>query len=405
MLANPTAEMAHAPRTNTGSITALLPIMAAVAVAFLIIGFALPVLPLHVHLGLGLSTFVVGLVTGSQFVASLLSRVWAGQFSDTRGAKRAVIVGLVAAVVAGLLYLLSLAFTGAPLLSVGILLSGRALLGAAESFIITGAAAWGLALAGPENAGRVIAWVGMAMFAAMAVGAPIGTALYAAGGFVAVALATGVVPLIALLLVARMRSVTARRGAGAGFMKVARAVWMPGLGSALSSIGFGAMIAFSSLLATQRGWDPVWLTFSAFAFALVAARLFFGHVPDRLGGAKVALVCLIAEAAGLAVMSLAPSHVTAAAGAALTGFGYALVYPGLGVEAVRRAPPRSRGLAMGAYTVFLDVALGFGSPLLGLIAGWAGLSAVFLASAVLVLCATGVATRLLISTAVPSERS
>ena len=279
------------------------------------------------------------------------------------------------------------------------------MLGAAESFIITGAAAWGLALAGPENAGRVIAWVGMAMFAAMAVGAPIGTALYAAGGFVAVALATGVVPLIALLLVARMRSVTARRGAGAGFMKVARAVWMPGLGSALSSIGFGAMIAFSSLLATQRGWDPVWLTFSAFAFALVAARLFFGHVPDRLGGAKVALVCLIAEAAGLAVMSLAPSHVTAAAGAALTGFGYALVYPGLGVEAVRRAPPRSRGLAMGAYTVFLDVALGFGSPLLGLIAGWAGLSAVFLASAVLVLCATGVATRLLISTAVPSERS
>ena len=143
----------------------------------------------------------------------------------------------------------------------------------------------------------------------------------------------------------------------------------------------------------------------ATAFALVAARLFFGHVPDRLGGAKVALVCLVVEAAGLAVMSLAPSHVTAAAGAALTGFGYALVYPGLGVEAVRRAPPRSRGLAMGAYTVFLDVALGFGSPLLGLIAGGAGLSAVFLASAVLVLCATGVATRLLISTAVPSERS
>ena len=50
-----------------------------------------------------------------------------------------------------------------------------------------------------------------------------------------------------------------------------------------------------------------------------------------------------------------------------------------------RAPAQSRGLAMGAYTVFLDVALGFGSPLLGLLAGWAGLGSVFLASALAVL--------------------
>src|SRR5947207_10245249 len=405
MLANPTAEMAHAPRTNTGSITALLPIMAAVAVAFLIIGFALPVLPLHVHLGLGLSTFVVGLVTGSQFVASLLSRVWAGQFSDTRGAKRAVIVGLVAAVVAGLVYLLSLAFTGAPLLSVGILLSGRALLGAAESFIITGAAAWGLALAGPQNAGRVIAWVGMAMFAAMALGAPAGTALYLHGGFAAVAIATAAIPLLTILLVAPLASTAVQRGASAGFMKVAGAVWLPGLGSALSSVGFGAMIAFSSLLAMQRGWTPVWVSFSAFAAALVAGRLFFGHVPDRLGGARVALVCIFIEGAGLALMWLAGDHTLAAIGAALAGFGYSLVYPGLGVEAVRAAPPQSRGLAMGAYTVFLDIALGLGSPLLGLVAGFAGFGAVFLASSIVVFCAAAVAVRLLVSPAPRKEAS
>ena len=58
-------------------------------IAFLIIGFVLPVLPLHVHLGLGLSTFIVGVVTGSQFVASVISRVWSGRFADRRGAKQA----------------------------------------------------------------------------------------------------------------------------------------------------------------------------------------------------------------------------------------------------------------------------------------------------------------------------
>src|SRR3954453_16222228 len=108
-----------------GSAIALLPIMAVVAIAFLIIGFVLPVLPLHVHHGLGLSTFIVGVVTGSQFVASLITRVWAGQFADRRGAKRAVILGLFAAFVSGLLYLASLAFTAMPFLSVSILLAGR----------------------------------------------------------------------------------------------------------------------------------------------------------------------------------------------------------------------------------------------------------------------------------------
>jgi MFS family permease len=386
-------------------IVALLPIMAVVAIAFLIIGFLLPVLPLHVHLGLDLSTFVVGAVTGSQFLASLLSRVWAGRFADSRGAKRAVVLGLLAAAVSGALYLVSIGFTGMPWVSVSVLLAGRALLGAAESFIITGAATWGLAVAGPQNAGRVIAWVGMAMFAAMAVGAPVGMSLYTLGGFAVVAAATALIPLLTLLLVVPLRSVSAPRGQPAGFLKVLAAVWMPGAGSALSSLGYGAMLAFSSLLATERGWNPVWLTFTAFALALVAARLFFGHVPDRLGGAKVALACIMIEAVGLALLWLAPSPVVAALGGALTGFGYSLVYPGLGAEAVRRAPSQSRGLAMGAYTVFLDVALGFGSPALGLIAGWAGLSTAFLATTISVAGASVIAVRLLASSALQEEPS
>src|SRR3954465_13228693 len=103
-------------------VAALFPIMAVVFAAFLIIGLALPVLPLHVHQGLGFGTFVVGLVAGSQFAVSLISRVWSGQYADRRGAKRSVVIGLLIAAVAGLLYLLSLHFVDAPWVSVAILL-------------------------------------------------------------------------------------------------------------------------------------------------------------------------------------------------------------------------------------------------------------------------------------------
>ena len=202
-------------------------------------------------------------------------------------------------------------------------------------------------------------------------------------------------PLVTVLFIGRLARTPAQESKRADFAKIAGAVWMPGIGSALSSIGFGAMLAFSSLLFTERGWTPIWLPFSAFALALVAARVTLGHLPDRVGGAKVALVSVLIEAAGLVLIWLATGPALAATGAALTGFGYALVYPGLGAEAVRRAPPQSRGLAMGAYTVFLDVALGFGSPLLGIIAGWHGLGAVFLASAILVLAGAVFATILL----------
>ena len=227
--------------------------------------------------------------------------------------------------------------------------------------------------------------------------APLGTAIYSAGGFASVAIAATLIPLVTILLIAPLSPVLPQHGTKPPLKTVAAGVWLPGFGSALSSIGFGAIIAFGSLLAAQRGWSPVWLVFTSFAVSLVAARLLLGHVPDQLGGARVALVCALIEAAGLALIWLAAGRVSAAAGAALAGFGYSLVYPGLGVEVVRRAPPQSRGLAMGAYTIFLDVALGFGSPVLGLIAGRFGLDTAFLVSALIALGAATISIRLLFS--------
>src|SRR5919202_2802468 len=185
---------------------ALAPIMVVVLVAYLIIGLAMPVLPLYVHQELGLSTFMVGVAAGVEFAAALVSRFWAGRYADTRGAKRAMVVGLAMGAVSGLLYLLSLRFAHAPATAIVILLVGRVFLGGAESFVITGALSQGLALGGPRNAGKVIAWVGTALWAAYGAGAPAGTLLYDRFGFVSTALATTALPLVALLFVAPLPS-------------------------------------------------------------------------------------------------------------------------------------------------------------------------------------------------------
>jgi len=379
---------------DTGA--ALLPIMGVIFVAFLVIGLAMPVLPLHVHARLGFGTFAVGVVAGIQFSAALVSRPWAGHYADRWGAKRAVVVGVFAAAASGLLYLLSLHFLDAPGMSVVILCLGRALLGGAESVIITGGVSWGLALVRPQSTGKVIAWIGASMFGAFAIGAPLGSALYAVYGFVAIAGATTLAPLVTLLLMSPIPAVMPLAQVGRpSFTKVIGVIWGPGLGSGLSSVGFGAITAFVVLLFAQHGWSHGWLAYSAFATVFILARLVFGHLPDKIGGARVALACVLIEAAGQALIWLAQRPEIALVGAALSGLGYSLIYPGLGIEAVRRVPPQSRGLAMGAYTAFLDVALGFGTPALGLIAGGAGLGAVFLVSTLAALGSAAVAITLL----------
>lgn len=378
----------HAERSVT---LTLLPIMAAVMAGFLVIGVALPVLPLHVHDDLGFGTFVVGLVAGSQFAASLFSRVWAGSFADRHGSKRAVMVGLLGAATAGALYLASLAFSD-PTISVAVLLVGRAVLGAAESFIITGGVSWGMRLVEAAHAGKVIAWIGTAMFLTLAMGGPLGTLLFSGQGFAAVAWLTTLVPVAVLLLLSRAPAVAPKRnGKSSFFGNIARQVWLPGIAAALSSIGYCAILAFSSLHYAQQNWHPIWLAFSAFGAALIVARLTLGHLPDRRGGASTALAFVIVQALGLALIWLARGPVVATAGAALAGLGYSLVYPGLGVEAVRRIEPESRGLAMGLYTAFLDLAMGLGSPALGLVADAGGVGSVFLVSALTVLLAAGIA--------------
>ena len=158
------------------------------------------------------------------------------------------------------------------------------------------------------------------------------------------------------------------------------------------------MTAFAAILFASHSWT-VWPAVTTFAFAFIAARLFLGHLADRIGGAKVALVFVLIESAGLASTWLASTFELALLGIALTGFGYSLVYPAFGVEAVRRAPPQNRGLAMGAYTAFLDLALGFANPVLGLIAEKSGIASVFLISSVAVACATVIAIQLVVARA------
>ncbi|CAM7919131.1 major Facilitator Superfamily protein [Escherichia coli 1-392-07_S3_C1] len=71
-------------------------------------------------------------------------------------------------------------------------------------------------------------------------------------------------------------------------------------------------------------------------------------------------------------------------GVLLAGAGFSLVFPALGVVAVKAVPQQNQGAALATYTVFMDLSLGVTGPLAGLVMSWAGVPVIYLAAAGLV---------------------
>ena len=69
-------------------------------------------------------------------------------------------------------------------------------------------------------------------------------------------------------------------------------------------------------------------------------------------------------------------------GAALSGFGFSLVFPSMGVIATAQVPASQRGRAVGNFVAFLDIAAGLTGPIVGLLTGAFGYDVVFLIGAV-----------------------
>ena len=368
-------------KDNMALIARLLPLDIAVFLVYLTVGAPLPVIPLFVHDRLGFDPLIVGIVIGAQAAATLLARPLAGGLADRRGTRAAVIVGALISALAGVFYFASTFLESSPMASLAAIIAGRLALGLGDSLFLTGAMAWGVQLGGPKNAGKGLMSVGIALYAAMAIGAPLGIALFNNGGFAVLALIVAATPLLACLIAQRLPAQPVVAGLRIPLREVFGRIWRPGAGVALSGVGFAVIAAFITLYYQSHGWNGAAYGLTAFGVAFIVARLFFGGYPDRFGGARVALACLAIEVVGQLLLWFAPLPVIALLGAALTGFGYSLAFPALCLEAVRRVPPQSRGSAIGAYVVCLDFSLASAGPVAGLMVAPLGYSAIYLLGA------------------------
>jgi MFS family permease len=341
---------------------------------FLAGGALIGVTPFFVTGPLGGGPAAVGLAVGAFSLTTLVLRPLAGRWADRHGRRPFLIGGasLFAVLVVGHLLITHLA----------VLVVLRLLLGAAEALYFVAGFAALADLAPPGRAGEALSYNSLALYLGIATGPIIGQTLLDQGGFPLVWVGVGVLLAVAALLAARVPETREpASGPSPPAPLIHPAALVPGLGLLIGVAAVSGFLAFASLRAAQLGLDLWSAVLGLFGLVVVACRIVFATLPDRVPPLRLAAAALAASGAGLVLIAAVPAAWSLFAGATLLAIGTAFLTPAVFATIFSRVPPSQRGSAAGTASVFIDLGLGGGPVVLGLVAAASGLPAAFLAAA------------------------
>ena len=339
----------------------------------------LTALPLYA-LELGGRESEVGLVLGVFALSAMCLRPIAGWQMDRRGRVPVLALGALIFAVASAGYAL--------VSSIGALLLLRVFHGAGMGFGATAGPVLAGDLAPTGRRGQAIGLQGAAQNLAAAAGPALGAAIAIAWGYGAlfgVAAGAGAGAVLAALLIRE----PARPPAATGRL-YSPAALHPALLALGLHAGYGAVISFVPLYALRTGLENPGLYFLVFALAMIAGQTVGGWASDRVGRTAVIVPGLLLLAAGLALLPLVAGWGILAS-ALVVGLGQGSAQPSIFALAVDRADASERGAALATVGTLLELGIGAGSILAGVIAERAGLGAMFVAMALAPLAAAALA--------------
>jgi MFS family permease len=339
-------------------------------------GALIAVTPFFVTGPLGSGPAAVGLAVGAFSVSTLVLRPLAGRWTDRHGRRPLLIGGasLFAVLVMGHLLVTDLAA----------LVVLRLLLGMAEALYFVAGFAALADLAPPGRAGEALSYNSLALYLGIATGPMIAQALLGLGGFPLVWGGAALLLVVAALLVARVPETLEPAAAPVPPAPLIHpAALLPGLGLFTGIAAVSGFLAFASLHASRLGLD-LWSTvLGLFGIVVVACRLVFAKLPDRVPPLRLATAALMASAVGLVIAGAVPAAWGLLVGVTVLAVGSAFLTPAVFAAIFSHVPPSQRGSAAGTASVFIDLGFSGGPVIVGLVAAASTIPAAFLAAAAL----------------------
>ncbi len=149
---------------------------------------------------------------------------------------------------------------------------------------------------------------------------------------------------------------------------------------------YGSVQAFISFYTREIGLAPAAsFFFLVYAVAAFCLRPFAGKLFDRKGPDIIIYPALIAAACGLALLSQTDSAATLLISGALLGIGIGNFQTTAQAASIKLVPKKHFGQATSTYFIFLDMGIGIGPYLLGLLVPVTGYDGLYLFTVGLVL--------------------
>jgi MFS family permease len=166
------------------------------------------------------------------------------------------------------------------------------------------------------------------------------------------------------------------------FLGFEAGVVKPSIVSLFVFLGLSGITTLLTLYAQEKGFGSIGWFFTVSAAGMFLSRALLGRVSDRRGPDAVVIPSLLALVIGLALIPFVGSQALLIALAAPLGLAQGAICPAVQTMMILRCSPQRRGTASAAYFLSIDLGLGAGAVLLGLIADRFGYAAVFWAGAV-----------------------
>ncbi|OBW42709.1 Tetracycline resistance protein, class B [Chryseobacterium sp. MOF25P] len=361
-------------------------------IGYFIIGLSLSVLPIFISKSLGYSLLVAGIVISLQYISTFFLRAYSGKVIDGKGPKPAVLFSMIGFSLTGIFLILAYYFKFSPILSLAFLVITRLLTGCAEGMVGASPINWAIMALGEKHTAKIISYNGVACYGALAIGASLGIVIEQKFGLYGIGILSIVLGIIGFFYAKTKENKTnTNPQENQSFWKVLGKVAPFGVCLALGGIGFASISTFITLYYNYFHWNNGALCLSIFGGLFVAGRLIFSNVINNYGGIKVAIACLFVETIGLLIIAFATNAQMALVGAGVTGLGFSLIFPALGVMAIKSVSPSSQGSALAGYGLFIDISLGVAGPIIGSVADFFGMQFIFPFSAAMVFIGLGLA--------------
>jgi MFS family permease len=145
----------------------------------------------------------------------------------------------------------------------------------------------------------------------------------------------------------------------------------------ITMTAYGGLLSFIALYGNEIGIHNSSLYFLIFSIGIAAARITAGKVFDRKGPRKILTMCMLLLIAGFPLLAMAKNEILFYLSAIIIGFGNGVIFPTFQSMINNLADAAHRGAANSTLYTAVDLGMGVGMILAGLIAQHISISAIF----------------------------